>query len=414
MFYSSLLRRRKFRYLGAFYLHSIVRYFAVSLFQLFNGIYILQLARNSGFGFNQSLSIVAFTLCIMYIFDALSVAPSVWIMANKGLKFAVLWGNLSLVAFYIILSLAKYDLIFLAIAAVFGGVATGLYWSAYHTYFVHLSDDKKQGEEISIGTILSAIASIGGPAFGALIISFWGFGALFIFLSILVVLAIIPLRFLPKQQDKIEINLLPIIMTLSPRKEWRSFAALAGDTVGDLVVTIFLPIFILPILSGIIGVGFVGSMVAFFALLVTFLIGWLIDKFGPKRVINVFAPVEAIAWAATTLISLPIHAYIMSFVYAFTRTGQSMSMDTTVYQRARHEDLIAFIFQRELGMSVARFVFLFVMAVLFWFNLPLVVIFVITGLLALMTRLYPYQTEVDKEKIENPLVLTSPEINQTK
>jgi predicted MFS family arabinose efflux permease len=203
MFYNSLLHRRQFRYLGAFYLHSIIRYFAVSLFQFFSGIYIFQLARDHGFEFHQALSLVAFTLCLIHIFNSLIIGPTVWLIAKKGLKFAVVWGNISLITFYTILSLAKYDLIFLFIATIFGGMSIGLYWTAYHIYFAHLSDDKKQGQEISIGSLLSAIASIGGPAFGGLIISFWGFEALFGVLATLVLLAIIPLRYLPKQENQI-------------------------------------------------------------------------------------------------------------------------------------------------------------------------------------------------------------------
>jgi MFS family permease len=335
----------------------------------------------------------------MYIFDALSIGPTIWLIAKKGLKFAILLGNISLVLFYLVMFLGKYDLIFLPISTIFGGMAIGLYWTAYHLYFSHLSDDGKQGTEISISAVLQAIASIGGPAFGSLIISFWGFEALFILLSILVILAIIPLRFLPKHENKIDLNILKTVMTLSPKREWKSFVALGADSIGDLVAAIFLPIFILPILSGIVGVGFVGSLVAFFAMTVTFLIGLAIDRFGPKRVTSIFAPLDSIAWVLTTLMYLPIHVFIMSAVYAITRSGQIVSLDATIYGRARHEDLLAYIFQREIGMSAPRAAFLFVLGILFWFNLPLVMVFIFTALITLLTTFYPYQTDTDKEKL---------------
>lgn len=399
MLHLSLLHRRQFRYLGSFYLHSIIRYFAVSLFQIFNGIYILEMARNHGFAYHQALSVVAFILCLVYIFDALSVGPTVWLIAKKGLKFSIFWGSISLVFFYVILSLGKYDLIFLPISTIFGGMAITLYWTAYHIYFSRLSDDKKQGAELSISAILQAIVTIGGPAFGSLIISFWGFEALFVIMAILVILAIIPLRFLPKQENNIEIHVLKTIMTLSPRREWRSMIAMGADSIADLVAVIFLPIFILPILAGIIGVGFVGSLIGFFAMIMTFMIGMAIDKFGPKRVTNIFAPLDSIAWVLTAFISAPIHVFIMSAVYALTRTGQVVALDATIYSRARHQDLVAYIFQREIGMSAPRAAFLFIMAILFWFNLPLVMIFIFTALITLLTTLYPYQTVVDKQKI---------------
>jgi predicted MFS family arabinose efflux permease len=365
------------------------------------------MARNHGLEYHQSLSIVAFVLCLMYIFDALSIAPTVWLIAKKGLKFSIFWGSICLVLFYIVMSLGKYDLIFLPISTIFGGFAIGLYWTAYHVYFSHLSDDGKQGAELSISAILQAIASIGGPAFGSLIISFWGFESLFVLLAILVILAIIPLRFLPKQENNIEINILKTVMTLSPKREWKSFIALGADSIGDLVAVIFLPIFILPILSGIVGVGFVGSLVAFFAMIGTFLIGMAIDKFGPKRVTSIFAPLDAIAWVLTTVIYLPIHVFIMSAVYAITRSGQVVALDATIYGRARHDNLVAYIFQREIGMSVPRAGFLFVLGVLFWFHLPLVVVFIFAAIITLLTTLYPYKTEVDKTKISFPETISA-------
>jgi MFS family permease len=407
MLHLSLLHKRQFKSLGAFYLHAIIRYFAVSMFQIFNGIYILEIARNHGFEYHQALSVVAFILCLVYIFDALSIGPTVWLIAKKGLKFTIFWGSISLVLFYIILSLGKYDFIFLPIATIFGGMAIGLYWTAYHVYFSHLSDDKKQGAELSISAVLQAIASIGGPAFGSLIISYWGFEYLFVFLALLVMFAVIPLRYLPRQENQIEIHLLKTVMTLSPRREWKSFVAMGADSIADLVSVIFLPIFILTVMSGIIGVGFIGSLVAFFAMAVTFLIGMAIDKFGPKRVTRIFAPLDAIAWVLTTLIYAPVHVYIMSAIYAITRSGIVVSLDATIYGRARHEDLVAYIFQREIGMSAPRAAFLFILGILFWFKLPLIMVFIFAALITLLTTIYPYQTAADKQKIIIPDKITS-------
>ena len=205
---------------------------------------------------------------------------------------------------------------------------------------------------------MQSLVSIGGPAFGSLIISYWGFESLFVLLSFLVILAILPLRFLPKQENKIEIHLLKTVMTLSPKREWKSFAAMGADSIADLVAVIFLPIYILPILSAIVGVGFVGSLVAFFAMIATFVIGLSIDKFGPKRITRLFAPLDSMAWVLTTFIFLPIHVFIMSAVYAVTRSAIVVSLDATIYGRARHDDLVAYIFQREIGMSAPRAVFL--------------------------------------------------------
>jgi uncharacterized SAM-binding protein YcdF (DUF218 family) len=55
-------------------------------------------------------------------------------------------------------------------------------------------------------------------------------------------------------------------------------------------------------------------------------------------------------------------------------------------------------------MSAPRAAFLFIIGILFWFKLPLVMVFIFAALITLMTTLYPYKTDTDKSKISLPEV----------
>jgi MFS family permease len=389
MLYRAIFHHRQFRYLGAFYLHSITRFFAISIFQLFNGIYIFHLALNAGFSFNQALSFVALSFCFVFACNGLAVAPALWLMAKKGLRFSVFWGNICLILYFVFLWLSKYDLILLIPAGVFSGLQISLYWVAYHIYFTKLSDDKKQGEEISMGQILSALAAVGGPAFGGLIISYWGFEATFLIMSILLVLAVFPLKYLPKQDDKITVNILQLIRDLSPKKEFKTYLSLFGLSITETIFMIFWPIYIFPILSGFVGVGFVGSIVAVSAVVSTMIIGLLIDKVGAYKLIKVFSSLDAIVWVIKTFVSLPMHVFAISIASAVTRIGQNMSVESQVYHRARHEDVVSIIVQREVGLAAGRFIFMLVVGLLFWFGMPLVFILIWASAFSLLTKYYP-------------------------
>jgi MFS family permease len=128
-FYHSLLHNRQFRYLESFYTHSLIRLFAVAIFQIFNGIYIYQTLLGFGLTFSQSIATTALIFSLIFLIQALSIAPSLWIINRKGLKFAVLWGNIFLILFYIFLLLAQLDPIVFIVAAIFAGISLGLYWT---------------------------------------------------------------------------------------------------------------------------------------------------------------------------------------------------------------------------------------------------------------------------------------------
>src|SRR3990167_292876 len=160
-FYHSLLHNRQFRYLGAFYTHSLIRLFAVAIFQIFNGIYIYQTLLGFGLTLSQSIATTALIFALMFLIQALAVAPSLWIINKKGLRFSVFWGNIALILFYVFLMLSQFDPILFILAAIFAGIQFGLYWTAYHIYFAQLTDDASQGKEVSLNASLGEIVSIG-------------------------------------------------------------------------------------------------------------------------------------------------------------------------------------------------------------------------------------------------------------
>lgn len=396
MFYRGIFHQRNFRYLGSFYIHSIIRLFAISIFQIFISIYVYQSLRSFGIENQQAISLTSLFFALVFLVHALAVIPSLWIISKKGLRFSVFWGNAFLISFFISLYTSRYDLIFLVISGILGGLQIGLYWTAYHLYLAELTDDKKQGEEIAIGNSLSAIAVIGGPAFGGLVISYLGFGMIFIVMLILILIASFPLKYLPKQKDTVSIDILEIASALSPLKEKKSYIALLGVGVIDVVSIYFWPLYVFPILAGFIGVGFIGSLMSLISIITILITGLLIDRFGTKKVINIISSLDSILWVLRIFVITPLRVYLISGGQALTTSGQIITMDAMVYERARHNNLVAYIVQRETGLAVGKFIFLFVVGILFWFGMPLLTVFVITAFIALLTRIYP--TEIQQVK----------------
>lgn len=350
----------------------------------------------------QSLGVAALFFGLLFLVQALSIGPSLWLISKKGLRFSVFWGSMFLVGFFMLLYLAKLDPIFLILAAVIGGVQIGLYWTAYHIYIAELTDDKRQGEEIAMGNSLSAVAAIGGPAFGGLIIQYFGFEAVFIIMALITLIANLPLRYLPSQKNIISVDILKTISTLSPKKEKKSYLALFGLGTIDVVAGNFWPLFIFPVMAGFVGLGFVGSLIALVSTVTTITIGVLIDKYGPKAVINILSPIDSLVWISRIFVNTPFRVFGVSGAQSLTTAGQIITVDSMIYERARHDNLVAFIIQREMGLALGKFIFLLVLGILFWFGLPLITVFIFAALAALLPKFYP---------AEESLIKAAPAIN---
>lgn len=389
MFIKHILHQRQYRSLSAFYAHSLVRILAVSTYLIFSSLFVYRLLIGHGLNSFQALGITAIFFGILYVFQAVTTIPALWLISKKGLKYSVVAGNIVLIVYLTTLYLSKFDLIFLIISPLIGGLQISLYWIAYHIIFTELTDDKNQGQEVGTATTLSAVASIGGPAFGGLVINYFGFGALFLVSGVSILLANFFLKYIPKQKDEVKVDILEIAKALSPKRELKSLISVMGIGVLDSASLYLWPIFTFPILAGFIGLGFLGSITALVASVASLMIGFLSDKFSPKKLLHVVSSLDSIAWVLSVAITTPIQIFLLSSVRAITTPAQFITIDSLEYERARHINLVAFIVQREIAQAVGRSLFLITTGALLWLGLPLVTIFVIVALVALVTRFYP-------------------------
>jgi MFS family permease len=387
--FSHVLHHRQYRYLGALYLHTLVRNFAISLFQIFSSIYIFQSLQKFGLSTPQSLSLTVFFFSLFYLMQAISIVPTVWLIIRKGVRFTMTFGSALLVVFFTLFYLSGFDPIFFIISAIIGGFQTGIYWTARNVYFAEITDDKRQGKELSFGMAISGLVSTGGPAFGGLLLVYFGYGAMFLVMAVLLMIAMVPLASLPKGKNQVTFNLQTLIIMLTPKREpmsLLSFSAtgIVGSISGDLW-----PLFIFPIMAGYVGVGLVGSINTLFASFSVILIGFLIDRFGAKVLLRISAFADALVWASAIFATLPMHIFAISTALGLTANGHDMSQDSLAFERSRKEGVLELNAQREIAFSVGRFVLLSIIAILLWFGMPLYGMFIIAAAVTLFIQFYP-------------------------
>lgn len=389
MLFHSILHNRQFRYLGAFYFHLVIQHFALSIFQIFSAIYIYQIFKSFNIPDNYSLFYLALIMALSFISHALTTPFAMWLISKYSLRFTILAGNSFLVIYFILLYFAQFDLFITPLAVIFSGIHIGLYFTAYHIYFTELTDDQNQGQELSMGKVLASIASIGGPAFGGLLISFWGYQAMFLIITILGLLAIIPLKYLPKKDNVVTVNFKNTYLVLTSVKELKSMLAAGSIGIVHATDAFIWPLFAFTIVNGFTGLGFLGSIITFISMATYLVTGFIIDRIGPLKLTKLISPLDSLTWILKFFVTLPWQVFVLSVLSAITIPSQYNSLDTSVYERSRHIDKVSFIIQKEVSLSIFRAVYSLILGVLFLLGMPLYYAFLIPAFFTYLLRLYP-------------------------
>lgn len=381
------LFQKRFVGLESFYLHNIIRLFAVSIFDVFTGIYFFQIFQKFGLNTAQSLSSTAIFISLIYLTHFFVIKPALILINKHGVRFLMLWGNMVLVAFAAILYLAKFDITFLALASIIAGIYIGLYYTGYHIFFSELTDDHRQGKELALGVSLPAFASIFSPIIGALLINSFGFGGVLLVMGILLIIANTPLKFIPTYKNDIHVNIEKSYHSVFSKSQRHHWISLTGSAITDATTQYLWPLFGFFVLSeAYLRVGFLGSLIALVSIASTLVIGFLIDKFGSKKILRILAISDSITWLFRALSQTSLLVFISSALQAITTQGQHLAIDTIVYEKARDGASYKFIIQREIAYSIGKFLYLLLLGILFWLGLPLLTSFIISAIAVLFAR----------------------------
>lgn len=309
---------------------------------------------------------------------------------NKwGLKKCMLIGGILTAVFSLTLYLGRYNLLFLILSAILAGSYLGFYYIAFHIYFTELTDDKNEGEEVALGSILPSIVCILGPVCAGLIIKLAGFSGVFLTTGIFLILANFPLKFIPNTKDEIKIHNITFLSFLKFKTGVKNRLALAGHAISEATNNSIWPLFIFPLLSGgFIELGLVGSVVAAASTVTVFLVGFIADKLGSRMIVKVLSIADCLVWLGKIFVYNPLGVFISSATQALTTLGQGIGLDSMIYSKSRNENDITGIVEREFSYAIAKCGFLFLMGVLYWLGLPLMTAFVLAALAALLTRIY--------------------------
>jgi len=364
----------KNRELNELYISIAIRAFAVSLIGVFIPIYFYQ----QGYSF---FSIFLF-YAIWSLTHMLFSIPSTKISSKLGLKRSILLSIPFLILFFFFLYTLENFNWPLPILSIFIGLSTSLFWLSYHVDFAKFSNKKNRGKQVGFSKIIIAVFSVLGPIVGGIILTFVGFGILFIIVSVLLIGSVIPLFFSREIHEPSSFSLKGFFRG-QKIKDILSYVGFGIEgKIGAVVWPLFIFIFIFS--EKYISLGLVSSLTLGVALISVIFIGKFSDIYR-RKILKIGSVFNAVIWIAKSFIITPIQVFIADAFYGVSRVTMDVPFDAINYDKAKEEERVKIILQREMYTHLG-IILLFL--VLMFFTESLIEIFRYGGPLSSLLRFF--------------------------
>ncbi len=305
--------------LSEIYASMMFRSMAISLSGIFVPIYLLQL------GYNLTAILVFFAICFSgkaVLFDLLAAHTT----ARFGPKHALIFG-------YVLLSLSTLGFTTLpqmnwplwSIGLLWGGSAS-FFFIPFDVYFSKIKHKEHGGKELGFVIIVERIGNVIGPLVGGLVAWMFGGQALFLVSFIVLVFGFVPLVLSGepvKIKQKLSFRTLPL--SKIKRDIMPNTALGVENNLSISGWSLYLGLFVLVGGSSAYSkLGFISSASIAASVLVTYLIGSLIDSNKGRRLLRFSAVGNSILHLSRIFVSTYNGAFLVNVANEFLTVGYKM------------------------------------------------------------------------------------------
>jgi MFS family permease len=333
------------RELSELYMTVALRTFALSLISIFVPIYLL----NLGYSLVDVL-VFYIVFCVLHsVFSFFAAKLSLKI----GLKHSIAMSMPFLILFYILLyTLTSYNWP-LALLALVAGAQNALFWVAFHMDFTKFSAKKVRGEEFSMLKIITSVLNVIGPMVGAAIISFISFHYLFLFVSSLLIISLIPLFYSKDTRVKHDFSLEKMVKSSS----LKNFVVFMGSGAEFGATAVIWPLFIFLIVGTYLSLGIITSIATFLSLITVYLVGRMCDRFDRRRILKFGSVAHSMAWFFKSVASTGPQVVLINSVSGIIDSFKDIPYNAMVYDKASKKSMVEFIVFREIALHIGKMIF---------------------------------------------------------
>ncbi|MCD6225503.1 MFS transporter [bacterium] len=320
--------------LTGLYLNTIFRVLATGLIGIFVPVFVYQVA--------QSWKIFFSYYFLNEFFFLSSVIPAAFLIKKKGPDFSVGLAAVFQLLGIIFLIKSQNNLTFLYWAAVFLGIAGPFHWIPYHLAFSQESTRKIISRQLVTNALLGKIAAALAPLIGGIIITLFGFSAVYLIASIILAISVLPIFIDQYNQRGENISLKQLKTTFLDKKLTPLWWGFWGAGLEAGVYGIFWPLFLYQCFRNMEKMGLLSTLSLLFSVLVLSYLG----KNGQKKAKKLFKfgiTASAPNWLFRSLVSSFSLLTLLDVVYQLTTMFIWIPVGSLVYQWGREKQKPFFV-----------------------------------------------------------------------
>lgn len=308
------------------YLSTSILDFAATSVLIFEPIYL------SSIGFSIQ-RIILFYLAI-YILFFLLMPFGGKLVRSRGYEHGIMYSTPFYIMYFLSLFAIPYSPIFIVTAVVSYAIQKTCYWPGYHADFARFGEDHQTGRDISVLMLFVTGAAVLGPAVGGFIVSAFGFPALFVFVSVLILLSNVPLLLTPEVFTPRPFLYMDSLRRLVKKENRRQLFAFMGFGEEFIVLALW-PLFLLSVAGETFGVGAIVSLSTLATVLATVVVGKLTDSKARRTVLRLGVLYTALSWLMRAVVAGPVGVFFSDALYRSSRAAVGIPLMATTYDHAR-------------------------------------------------------------------------------
>lgn len=230
-------------------------------------------------------------------------------------------------------ALSLFDISAVAAATLFAilfGIHHSLYWVPYHVNFAESLGTKNRGVALGWYEDLLELFSIATPLVGAILIVVTGFNDTLLFVSLLCMIALLPVYFVHEVYERFSWSYIETFKRLFHWKNRKLLLAYGADGAQLGVTTVLWPIFLFELLGEkYINVGLVTTLSLIAILALNILLGKYIDRYGVEKVMGIGVILSMTGWLTKVFVGTPFDVFIADTYHKFGDSVARLSRNVT-------------------------------------------------------------------------------------
>ena len=325
-----------------------IKNFAVSLIGVFTPIYL--------YLFFRSLSAVAVFYGIQHVLYIIIVPFVAKQVQTLGVKKMMAVGLPFLGVYFFFLTQIEKGYWYLGAALFAKVVYLAFFWIPRHLDFAKFSQEKKEGRQLGTLNIVIVIAKTIAPFVAGWIIAAFGFPALFWVAAFCVVFSAVPLFFSQEVYDEYSFSYRTTFANIFSRRQVRIFTAFFGEGIEYFVNIFIFPIFVFAVIGSVQSIGLITTLSLFFALVVSYGVGYMSDRKGDIALLRPAAWLYAASWAALSFIKGTASYFFFSSLWRAGETAVHVPFLNLFYRNSKELQAhpVEYIVFREVAHHAGR------------------------------------------------------------